>query len=668
MNNEDFPALPRNQDSESSPDRDTTSSESTWNTQGILEGFSSPANPARSSNESYSRLDKLRRVNRTYRTRPLIPTPPGETTTGNSKTSTSVNASSNKNQDATREQAEDQSSALSGYSPGRLSKIPTPSPSITTTAKMASFDPDLEHLVVDIMKYDLNHPLAVALQQAYITTFDEFCSIEIADVSNYTLEDSNQVKSKLHNNLVKPIQRGVAYARHKEDINDPDCDDPTQWDAKTYSKWTRNSYVTYLNTIQANALTLANTTIGSTTTTIISTAQKDDDAALISWNRNPRDVAKYPFLKTDADYQDWKLKMKRQLIADTLSRVTESTFSLATCRVGADHELAMLQINFFEQILSAVLINPEGKGLVITHPEDALFVWKQHEEQQNALDSAQISTTALMNKLMTLKIADSPTRHSFLISFQELCNRYDQIANVKLAESFKRTLLQASIMHDTASLNSWNTFNEVKRAVNPLAKPATYSEFIIFLVSQSKTHDIATPYKQSTRHAHKANFDSFSDSNDDFSDDDDSVLDKVMAHMSIQNEPMSEDIVNALQVFSTFQKRRNGPARVRDPEAEIPHPLYSEESKELRIAWSREDSKIKKRILQCKQQAPKQGDKKNAELGVCMIEADGYASESNASAYSEATYGYDADDASADGDISGNEGTDLTVNSAASRQ
>jgi hypothetical protein len=273
-----------------------------------------------------------------------------------------------------------------------------------------------------------------------------------------------------------------------------------------------------------------------------------------------------------------------------------------------------------------------------------------------------------MNKLMALKIADSPTRHSFLISFQELCNRYDQIAGVKLAESFKRTLLQASIMHDTALLNSWNTVNEVKRAVNPLAKPATYSEFITFLVAQSKTHDIATPYKRSTRHAHKANFDSFSDGNDDFSNDDDIVLDEVMAHMSIQNKPMSEDIVNALQVFSTFQKLRNDPAQVRDPEAEIPHPLYSEVSNELRIAWSREDSKIKKRILQCNQQAPKQGAKNNAELGVYMIEADRYASESDASAYSEATYGYDADDASVDGDISGDVGTNLTVNSAASRQ
>jgi hypothetical protein len=44
----------------------------------------------------------------------------------------------------------------------------------------------------------------------------------------------------------------------------------------------------------------------------------------------------------------------------------------------------------------------------------------------------------LMNKLMTLKIADSPIRHSFLVSFQEVCNRYDQLVDVRLADSFNR--------------------------------------------------------------------------------------------------------------------------------------------------------------------------------------------------------------------------------------
>jgi hypothetical protein len=184
------------------------------------------------------------------------------------------------------------------------------------------------------------------------------------------------------------------------------------------------------------------------------TAQKDDDAALISWNRKPRDVAKYPLPKNDADYQDWKLKMKRQLIADTLSQVTEPTFKVTNCRTGADMELAKLQVNFFEQILSAVLLNPEGKGIIITHPEDALLVWSEHEAHQLGSDSVQISTTALMTKLMALKIADSPSRHEFLVSFQDTCNRYDQLADVRVADNFKRTLLQASIMHDTALLNS----------------------------------------------------------------------------------------------------------------------------------------------------------------------------------------------------------------------
>jgi hypothetical protein len=205
--------------------------------------------------------------------------------------------------------------------------------------------------------------------------------------------------------------------------------------------------------ISSNAATIP-ITVTSMATAFVTTAQKDDEATLISWNRKPRDVAKYPLLKNDADYQDWKLKMKRQLIADTLSRVTDPTFGINYCRPGADTELATLQINFFEQILSAVLLNPEGKGLIITHPEDSLFVWKQHGAHQTDSDSAQITTTALMNKLMALKIADSPSRHSFLVSFQEVCNRYDQLADVRLADSFKRTLLQASIMHDTALLNS----------------------------------------------------------------------------------------------------------------------------------------------------------------------------------------------------------------------
>jgi hypothetical protein len=98
--------------------------------------------------------------------------------------------------------------------------------------------------------------------------------------------------------------------------------------------------------------------------------------------------------------------MKRQLIADTLSRVTEPTLKVSICRTGADMELAKLQVDYFEQILSAVLLNPQGKGLIITHPEDALFVWNKHEAHQLDSDSAQISTTALMTKLMALKIAD----------------------------------------------------------------------------------------------------------------------------------------------------------------------------------------------------------------------------------------------------------------------
>ncbi|OEU23369.1 hypothetical protein FRACYDRAFT_233542 [Fragilariopsis cylindrus CCMP1102] len=220
-------------------------------------------------------------------------------------------------------------------------------------------------------------------------------------------------------------------------------------------------------------------------------------------------------------------------------------------------------------------------------------------------DLAQIGTITLMNKLLSLKTTDFPTRHGFLISFQELTNRYDQIADKHLDDSFKKTLLQRFIMYDTALLNSWITVTENSRSCYTI---------------QAANDDV-------------------------IGDDDDCVLDGFLAHMSVSNEPMRADAVNALQVYSTFQQQRrrnNGPPRVRDPDSvEIPQPLYGELSRELRMVWSREPYDIKKRILNIKQQVPKQGAKKNVDLGVYMIESEGY--ESDASAYSEHTYDYDVD-------------------------
>jgi hypothetical protein len=280
-----------------------------------------------------------------------------------------------------------------------------------------NFDANLEHIVMVILKLPLTHPLALALSQSFINTFDDFWTIDIDDVHefryNMTTDPANTPGTKLHVTVVKKIQHMVCYACFKEESKDTDCATPDVWDTDIYSKRCRNGYATYLasltGSLTGSKATAIPTPVTSTSAAFVTTAQKDDDAALISWNRKPRDVAKYPLLKNDADYQDWKLKTKRQLIADTLSQVKDPTFRITACRTGVDMELATIQINFFEQILSAVLLNPEGKGLIITHPEDALFVWSQHEVHQHDSDSAQISTTALMTKLMALKIADSPS-------------------------------------------------------------------------------------------------------------------------------------------------------------------------------------------------------------------------------------------------------------------
>jgi hypothetical protein len=106
---------------------------------------------------------------------------------------------------------------------------------------------------------------------------------------------------------LKKIQRMVSYACYKKKNNHADCDNPLLLDIDVYSKWCRNGYATYLTSlipIPSSTAAATSTPATATTAAFVTTAQKDDNAALISWNRKPRDVAKCPLLKNDADYQD----------------------------------------------------------------------------------------------------------------------------------------------------------------------------------------------------------------------------------------------------------------------------------------------------------------------------------------------------------------------------
>lgn len=91
--------------------------------------------------------------------------------------------------------------------------------------------------------------------------------------------------SKLHLTLVKQIQRGVHYCRFRKATKHATCDNPIAWSPDMFNKWQPSGYSAYITS--------------------------SNYAALISWNKKPHDVAKYHILKTDALYQDWRMKMKR---------------------------------------------------------------------------------------------------------------------------------------------------------------------------------------------------------------------------------------------------------------------------------------------------------------------------------------------------------------------
>jgi hypothetical protein len=76
-----------------------------------------------------------------------------------------------------------------------------------TVAKMATyspanFDENPEHIVTVILKLPLAHPLALALSQSFVNTFDDFRTIDIDDVHefryNMTTDPADTPSTKLH--------------------------------------------------------------------------------------------------------------------------------------------------------------------------------------------------------------------------------------------------------------------------------------------------------------------------------------------------------------------------------------------------------------------------------------------------------------------------------------
>jgi hypothetical protein len=159
---------------------------------------------------------------------------------------------------------------------------------------MASPDQDLEFVIIDIMGFTLTYPVGLALPQSYVVMLEEFCSIDVDDVYEFTYTDKSNgiLDTKLHFMLVKQVQRCIHYTHYKEAKNDEQSNNPTLWIKSEYTTWCRNGYANWLASL-IPAPTTPLLPLTSMTAAYVSPVQKDDDAALISWNRKPRDVAKY---------------------------------------------------------------------------------------------------------------------------------------------------------------------------------------------------------------------------------------------------------------------------------------------------------------------------------------------------------------------------------------
>jgi hypothetical protein len=109
------------------------------------------------------------------------------------------------NSDDDPEEIEDQ--ALKSK-PSSSKPKPKSTPSASSNTKMATFDASLKYLVKSILKHNLTDPLAVALYEACVKTFDQFRMIDVNDVHLFTytvVVKSNKVTTQLQTLTIRTV-------------------------------------------------------------------------------------------------------------------------------------------------------------------------------------------------------------------------------------------------------------------------------------------------------------------------------------------------------------------------------------------------------------------------------------------------------------------------------
>ena len=156
------------------------------------------------------------------------------------------------------------------------------------------------------MSLKLTDYVSLALHRQGCRNFEDFCVLDEIDTDTlqYDMVDgiSNTITAEPCNSTDrKKIRRAVAYCAFREsDGSDAERRNPTAWVADDYSTWCRTGYPAWLITLSNTTLvTSSSGTSGSSAGTIFlpkSQLEKDQDALLVSWNRSPRDIAKYPHI------------------------------------------------------------------------------------------------------------------------------------------------------------------------------------------------------------------------------------------------------------------------------------------------------------------------------------------------------------------------------------
>ena len=153
------------------------------------------------------------------------------------------------------------------------------------------------------------------------------------------------------------------------------------------------------------------------------------------WNKGRRDYQKYPILKDDAEFPDWKDRYVTYAKTEHMGRMVDKDKAFKDLNDKHDIDLWNSQEQHMKLALHHALQTDVSKAFYQQHKSSPKGIWNHLVNHYSSTESSRAQSKKIIDKLQNLNIREYNTRVEFGTKLTQFISQHDDVSTESLSSN-----------------------------------------------------------------------------------------------------------------------------------------------------------------------------------------------------------------------------------------